>query len=196
VRLGLAAAGAPAEETFDAAVVCAGVQAPALLAPWVQVPLLPVYGYSLTAEIRSLAAELPREPRAGLMDERYKVAITRLGSRVRVAGSAEIGGHPEALSPRALATLHKVLRTGSPGCADVSTVRYWKGARPMLPDGPPLIGRSTAAGIWLNLGQGSSGWALSCGSARLLADLCSAARRHWTPPPSTRSGGAEGARSG
>ena len=88
-----------------------------------------------------------------------------------VAGSAELGGHPQAMSPRALATLHKVLEDWFPGCADVATVRYWKGARPMLPDGPPLIGRSTAPGIWLNLGHGSSGWALSCGSARALADL-------------------------
>jgi len=160
------------EHVFDAAVVCAGVQARALLAPLgLRVPVLPIYGYSLTAELRSLAAETPHEPRSGLMDERYKVALTRLGSRVRVAGSAELGGHPQAMSPRALATLHKVLEDWFPGCADVATVRYWKGARPMLPDGPPLIGRSTAPGIWLNLGHGSSGWALSCGSARALADL-------------------------
>lgn len=162
------------QEAFDAVVVCAGVNARELLAPLgVHVPLLPIYGYSLTAELRTLAADTPHEPRAGLMDERFKVALTRLGSRVRVAGSAEVGGHPETMSARALATLHKVLDDWFPGCADVSTMRYWKGGRPMLPDGPPLIGRSAAPGIWLNVGHGSSGWALSCGSARTLADLMS-----------------------
>jgi D-amino-acid dehydrogenase len=105
------------------------------------------------------------------MDERYKVAISRLGQRVRVAGSAELGGRADHFHPGALATLYKVLDDWFPGAAQLAQVQRWKGARPMLPDGPPLLGASGRPGVWLNLGHGSSGWALSAGSARVLADL-------------------------
>jgi len=134
----------------------------------VRVPLAPVYGHSITATLRDPL----NAPRSAVMDERYKVAISRLGQRVRVAGSAEIGGAPDVIHPAALQTLYKVLHDWFPGAVTVqSGVQKWKGARPMLPDGPPLIGPSGIPGVWLNLGHGSSGWALSCGSARVLADL-------------------------
>ncbi len=153
---------------FDAVVLCAGVQSAAWLTPLgLRVPLRPVYGYSVSAHM----PDLEHGPRSGVMDERYKVAISRLGQRVRVAGSAQIGGQPDAIAPRAVQTLYKVLDDWFPGAARRSgSVQVWKGARPMLPDGPPLIGASGVPGLWLNLGHGSSGWALSCGSARLLAD--------------------------
>ncbi len=155
-------------ERFDAVVVCAGVQSPALLAPLgLRIPLRPVYGYSVSAHM----PDISHGPRSGVMDERYKVAISRLGQRVRVAGSAEIGGRPNAINPRAVQTLYKVLDDWFPGAARRSGgVQVWKGARPMLPDGPPVLGASGVPGVWLNLGHGSSGWALSCGSARVLAD--------------------------
>jgi D-amino-acid dehydrogenase len=104
------------------------------------------------------------------MDERYKVAISRLGARVGVAGSAEIGSSSTRMNDAALATLYKVLHDWFPGSASVAQAQRWKGARPMLPDGPPVIGRSGSEGVWLNLGHGSSGWALACGSARVIAD--------------------------
>ena len=105
------------------------------------------------------------------MDERYKVAISRLGLRVRVAGSAEVGGSASAMRTASLQTLYKVLHDWFPGAASHSQgVQVWKGARPMLPEGPPLVGASGLPGLWLNLGHGSSGWALSCGSARAVAD--------------------------
>jgi D-amino-acid dehydrogenase len=104
------------------------------------------------------------------MDERYKVAVSRMGARVRVAGSAELGGSPQAMNKGSLDTLYKVLNDWFPGAARMSQAQRWKGARPMLPDGPPVLGASGLAGIWLNLGHGSSGWALACGSARVLAD--------------------------
>jgi D-amino-acid dehydrogenase len=107
------------------------------------------------------------------MDERFKVAISRLGQRVRVAGSAELGGRLDRNNASAIETLYKVLDDWYPGCAQLGHVQQWKGARPLLPDGPPVLGASGAPGIWLNLGHGSSGWALSCGSARLLSDLVS-----------------------
>ena len=144
------------------------MQSAALLRPLgLRLPLRPVYGYSISAHIR----EPVYAPRSGVMDERYKVAITRMGQRVRVAGSAEIGGTPDAMNDAAIQTLYKVLADWFPGAARLSSgVQVWKGARPMLPDGPPIVGASGIPSLWLNLGHGSSGWALSCGSARVLAD--------------------------
>jgi D-amino-acid dehydrogenase len=154
---------------FDRIVVCAGVEANDLLAPLgLALPLAPVYGYSLTAPLRQHDGGPDMGPRAALMDEQFKVAISRLGQRVRVAGSAEIGGRPGELRRAPLATLYRVLDEWFPGAAAMRDVQEWKGARPMLPDGPPVIGASRLPGVWLNLGHGSSGWALSCGSARLL----------------------------
>jgi len=161
----------PQLERFDAVIVCAAIGSAALLRPLgLKLPLAPVYGYSITAPLRQLEAHPDLGPRAALMDERYKVAISRIGQRVRVAGSAELGGRREAYSDAAIATLHKVLHDWFPGAAQTAQVQRWKGARPMLPDGPPVLGASGLPGVWLNLGHGSSGWALSCGSARVLAD--------------------------
>lgn len=159
------------DESFDRVVVCAGVDSAALLKPLgVHVALIPVYGYSVSAPIRD-----PMDaPVSGVMDERFKVAISRIGNRVRVAGGAQIGGVAEKMNESAIQTLYKVLSDWFPGAADTKNqVQVWKGARPMLPDGPPRIGQSGADNVWLNLGHGSSGWALSCGSARLLADKIS-----------------------
>lgn len=157
---------------FNAVVVCGGVDSAALLRPLgLRVPLAPVYGYSISAPIR----EPLNAPRAGLMDERYKVAISRMGNRVRVAGSAEIGGSLDTKRPSAIQTLYKVLHDWFPGAAQIAntgaSVQEWKGARPMLPDGPPMIGATGIPGVWINLGHGSTGWAMSCGSARAVADL-------------------------
>lgn len=154
---------------FDAAVVCAGVDSARLLRPLgLKIPMAAVHGYSVSAAVR----EPLNAPRGAVMDERYKVVISRLGQRVRVAGTAELGGRSDKLSSSALQTLYKVLQDWFPGAATLSNgVQTWKGARPMLPDGPPLLGASGIDGLWLNLGHGSSGWALSCGSARAVADL-------------------------
>jgi D-amino-acid dehydrogenase len=165
-------AGESTPRSFDAVVMCAGMASARLLRPLgMHIPLAAVYGYSISAPVR----EPLNAPRSALMDERYKVAISRLGNRVRVAGSAEIGGNPDKKRAASVQTLYKVLQDWFPGAAHTSntgaSVQEWKGARPMLPDGPPLIGASGLPGLWLNLGHGSSGWALSCGSARLVADL-------------------------
>ncbi|TDP74209.1 FAD-dependent oxidoreductase [Roseateles toxinivorans] len=161
----------PVLEDFDAILVCAAMGAPALLHPHgLKLPMAAVYGYSITAPLRHIEAHPDLGPRAGLMDERYKVAISRLGHRVRVAGSAEFGGAPGTMNKGAIATLYKVLHDWFPGAAQSGKLQHWKGARPMLPDGPPVLGACGIPGVWLNLGHGSSGWALSCGSARVLAD--------------------------
>ena len=162
---------APITEGFDAIVVCAALGSPELLRPHgLRLPLQAVHGYSLTAPLRLRDSHDDIGPRSALMDERYKVAISRLGARVRVAGSAEIGGSLEHRHAGAIETLHKVLHDWFPGAARTEQAQVWKGARPMLPDGPPVLGASGIDGVWLNLGHGSSGWALACGSARLLAD--------------------------
>ena len=89
-----------------------------------------------------------------------------------VAGTAELGGTPGKIHGDALKTLYKVLQDWFPGAARHSSgVQVWKGARPMLPDGPPVLGASGIPALWLNLGHGASGWSFSCGSARALADL-------------------------
>jgi D-amino-acid dehydrogenase len=172
VRLGLGTAGKRGDEDFDGVVVCAGVDAGRLLVPLgLRLPLAPVYGCSVTAPLRLPDGMPDRGPRAALMDEKYKVAVSRLGQRVRVAGSAEIGGSLQRFHDGTLATLYRVLEDWFPGAARMAEAQRWKGARPMLPDGPPVLGASGRPGVWLNLGHGSSGWALSCGSARVLADL-------------------------
>lgn len=165
-------AGENAPRQFDRVVMCAGLASAALLKPLgLKIPMTAVYGYSISAPIR----EALNAPRSALMDEHYKVAISRLGNRVRVAGGAEIGGNLNKHRASSIQTLYKVLHDWFPGAAQHANtgacVQVWKGARPMLPDGPPLIGDSGTPGLWLNLGHGSSGWALSCGSARALADL-------------------------
>lgn len=161
----------PITESFDAVVVCAALGSSALLRPHgLKLPLQAVHGYSITAPLRRHEGHPDQGPRSAVMDDRYKVTISRLGARVRVAGGAEIGGSPERHDARALDTLYKVLHDWFPGSARLSQAQTWKGARPMLPDGPPVLGPSGIDGVWLNLGHGSSGWALACGSARLLAD--------------------------
>ena len=167
--LALSLQGEATAQPFDAAVLCAGVASAALLQPLgLRIPLVAVHGYSISAAIR----EPLHAPRSAVMDEHYKVAIARLGQRVRVAGSAELGGSLADLRPGAVETLYKVLHDWFPGAASkAQNVQIWKGARPMLPDGPPLVGPSGIPGLWLNLGHGSSGWALACGSSRALADM-------------------------
>lgn len=155
------------EEGFDAVVIAAG----AASAEWLsvlglRVPLLPVHGYSLTAALR--APE--RGPRAALIDAHHQAVITRLGQRVRVACGAELAGSPERHRRAAIDRLYALLGDWFPGCAHLARPQLWKGTRALLPDGPPLIGASPRAGVWLNVGHGSSGGALACGSARMLAD--------------------------
>ena len=152
---------------FDAVVVCAGTESTRLLRPLgIRAPIAAVHGYSISAAIR----ERLNAPRSSVMDEHYKVAISRLGQRVRVAGGAELGGSA-AHNKASIRTLYKVLHDWFPGAASVTMgVQEWKGARPMLPNRPPMIGATPISGLWLNLGHGSSGWAMACGSARMLAD--------------------------
>lgn len=156
----------------DAIVLCNGAAAPELLAPaGLRLPVQPVWGMSVTAAVNHVDGQLPQAPRAAVIDARHQVSISRLGQRVRVAGGHRIGGPPEAMAMRHLRGLYLVLEEWFPGSAVMRGAQHWSGARPMLPDGAPRLGASGLPGVWLNLGHGSHGWALACGSARVLADL-------------------------
>ncbi len=158
--------------TPDAVVVAAGVSSAALLRSiGVRVPLYPVKGYSASVAIR----EPTFAPMASVMDEAYKVAIVRMGNRIRIAGTAELGDRTLSLetrgAERAFATLLKVARDWFPGAADYQGASWWVGARPMLPDGPPVVGPTRHRRLFTNLGHGSTGWAMAAGSGRIVADL-------------------------
>lgn len=155
--------------TFDAVIVCAGAEANAVLEPaGIRLPLAPVHGCSVTATLRPDDTRLSG-PRASLVDARHEVTLSRLGQRVRVAGVARIGGPVQAMQTSSARVLYRVLDDWFPGAAQLRDAQFWAGTRPMLPDGLPAIGASGASGVWLNLGHGSSGWALACGSAHALA---------------------------
>jgi len=152
----------------DAVVVAAGADSGRLLRPaGVRLPLYPVKGYSLTARV----TRHEFAPLISVMDEAYKVAITRMGNRLRIAGTAELGNRRLALRDAALGTLLRVARDWFPGAADYARARPWVGARPMLPDGPPVLGATPLPNLYLNVGHGSTGWAMACGSARVVADI-------------------------
>jgi D-amino-acid dehydrogenase len=159
--------GSGAGLSADAFVMAAGVESRALLkAARLPLPIFPVKGYSATAVITH--GELA--PRIAVMDETHKVAITRMGNRLRIAGTAEIGTRRLNLREAALRTLMKVASDWFPHAANYTQAQYWVGARPMLPDGPPVLGATPYANLFLNVGHGSSGWAMACGSARIVAD--------------------------
>ncbi|MDB5763745.1 MAG: D-amino acid dehydrogenase [Herminiimonas sp.] len=160
------------ERTFraDAVVIAAGVESAQLLEPLgIHIPLYPVKGYSATAFIKNF----DQAPLAAVTDESYKVAITRMGSRVRIAGTAELGSRTPDLHKAALRTLVKVGDDWFPDAANYSSATFWCGARPMLPDGPPLLGATPVKNVFVNIGHGSAGWAMAAGSGKVLADLIS-----------------------
>lgn len=162
---------APEILSADRLLVAAGVGSARLLRPLgLRVPLYPVKGYSATVMVRD---EL-QAPLGALMDESFKVAITRMGNRLRVAGTAELGSRRLDLRPAALNTLIKVARDWFPVAGHYQEATLWAGARPMLPDGPPMIGATRVPGLFLNLGHGSTGWAMSCGSGKIAADQIAA----------------------
>ncbi|HRP28270.1 MAG TPA: FAD-dependent oxidoreductase [Burkholderiaceae bacterium] len=161
----------PVTDTFDAVVVCAALGSPQLLAPHgLALPLAAVRGFSITAPLRHIEEHFDFGPRSALIDDRHAVTISRLGKRVRVAGGAQVGAGSARDEARAFATLHKVLNDWFPGAVHIRQAQQWRGARPTLPDGPPLLGASGIDGVWLNLGHGANGFALAWGSARVLAD--------------------------
>jgi len=133
------------------------------------IPVYPVKGYSLTVPIINSDVA----PISTVMDETYKVAITRFDNRIRVGGMAELAGFDLSLNPRRRETLEMVLNGLFPNAGDTSQALFWTGLRPMTPDGTPIIGKASAVynNVWLNTGHGTLGWTMACGSGQVLADL-------------------------
>ena len=168
VELAPLQAGAPVEVLrADHIVLALGSHSRALLAPLgLELPVYPVKGYSLTMPIADAGAV----PHSTVLDETYKIALTRFDDRLRVGGMAELGGFDLRLDPARRATLEKVVRELFPG-GDLSRAQFWTGLRPMTPDSTPVIGASPLRGLHLNTGHGTLGWTMACGSGRLMADL-------------------------
>lgn len=154
----------------DSYLVALASFSPALMKPLgFRVPVYPVKGYSITARI----VDADRAPVSTLLDESYKIAITRLGDRVRVGGMAEISGFSRDLPERRRGTLLYCVDDLFPGAADLSDVGYWCGLRPMTPDGPPILGPTAIPNLYLNTGHGTLGWTMACGSGHVIADIIS-----------------------
>ena len=152
----------------DATVVALASATPMLLRPLgIHVPIYPVKGYALTGEVTGD----DDAPRSSVMDEHYKIMVTRLGNRIRAAGMAEVGGYDLSIRDNGRATIAKVLRELFPRGLDHAKVEVWSGLRPMTPDGPPHLGKSRYDNLYLNVGQGSNGWTQACGCGRIVADL-------------------------
>jgi D-amino-acid dehydrogenase len=156
--------------TADAYVLALGSYSPHLVRPLgISLPVYPVKGYSITVPIWDAAGA----PESTVMDESYKVAITRLGDRIRVGGTAEISGYSTKLYAARRATLDHSLTDLFPRGGDLPKATFWCGLRPMTPDGPPVIGATRFANLHLNTGHGTLGWTMACGSGRVLADMLS-----------------------
>ncbi len=156
--------------TADAFVLALGSYSPLLARPLgIKLPVYPVKGYSITVPIVDAA----RAPESTIMDETYKIAITRLGDRIRVGGMAEIAGFDTTLHAKRRATLQHSVEDLFGGAGDQSRATFWCGLRPMTPDGTPILGRSPLSNLYLNTGHGTLGWTMATGSARVLADLIS-----------------------
>lgn len=160
-------------ETADHYVVALGSYSPQLLAPLgMRLPVYPLKGYSLTLPITDAAMA----PTSTILDESYKVAVTRFEDRIRVGGMAEVAGFDLSLDPRRRATLEKVVRDLYPHGGDLSRAEFWTGLRPATPDGTPVVGATPYRNLFLNTGHGTLGWTMACGSGRVLADLLASKR--------------------
>ncbi len=158
--------------TADSYVVALGSYSTSLLKDLVSIPVYPLKGYSITVPIVNAAAA----PVSTILDETYKIAVTRFDDRIRVGGMAEIAGFDTRLNPRRRETLEMVVNDLFPGAGDTAAATFWTGLRPMTPDGTPIVGRTGMRNLFINTGHGTLGWTMSCGSAQLLSDIISARR--------------------
>lgn len=153
--------------TADRYVLAFGSYSRGFLEPLgLKLPVYPVKGYSLTVPL--LNPELA--PQSTVLDETYKVAVTRFDNRIRVGGMAELAGFDLSLNPRRRATLEMVVSDLFPG-GDLPKAEFWTGLRPMTPDSTPIVGATPYSNLLLNTGHGTLGWTMACGSGKLVADL-------------------------
>lgn len=138
----------------------------------IRLPVYPVKGYSLSIPLSDEA----RAPVSTIIDETYKVAITRFDERVRVGGMAELSGYRIQLNPKRRETLELVVNELFPGCGRVAEAEFWSGLRPMTPDSTPIIGATRFANLFTNTGHGTLGWTMGLGSGKVAADLVGGVR--------------------
>jgi D-amino-acid dehydrogenase len=152
----------------DAYLVALGSHSPRLLSPLgVEIPVYPVKGYSITLPITDASGA----PESTVMDEAHKVAVTRLGDRIRVGGTAELAGYTLRLHEARRRTLMHVVSDLFPDGGDLGRSEFWCGLRPMTPDGTPVVGGTSMPNLWLATGHGTLGWTMAAGTARVIADL-------------------------
>jgi D-amino-acid dehydrogenase len=132
----------------------------------IRIPVYPVKGHSVTLPI----VDVERAPRSTVMDEANKVAITRLGHRIRVGGFAEFAGQDPVFSRKRSLHLLRILEELFPGAGDLAQMSQWAGLRAMTPTGLPLVGRTALENLFINTGHGTLGWTLACGTAQTLAE--------------------------
>ena len=154
----------------DAYLVALGSYSPMLLSPLgIRIPVYPVKGYSITVPITDASGA----PESTVMDETHKVAVTRLGERIRVGGTAELAGYTLQLHEPRRRTLEHVVTDLFPAGGDVSRAEFWCGLRPMTPDGTPVVGGTRLPNLYLATGHGTLGWTMAAGTGRVMADLIS-----------------------
>jgi D-amino-acid dehydrogenase len=164
----------------DAVVVACGVHSRALLAPLgIRLSLYPGKGYSATYTI----IDADRAPTVSLTDDECKLVFSRLGARLRVAGTAEIGSHDRGLNELRCAAITRRVQSLFPGACDYAQPKYWAGLRPVTPSGVPLIGATPIAGLFVNTGHGTLGWTMGVGSGKLCADLLDGRATDIEPTP-------------
>jgi D-amino-acid dehydrogenase len=154
----------------DKVVLALGSHSPQLLEPvGIRIPVYPVKGYSITVPI----TDPQYAPQSTIMDETHKVAVTRLGDRIRVGGTAELAGYSLNLREPRRGTLNHVVSDLFPKGCDVSQATFWCGLRPMTPDGTPIVGPTPVQNLLLATGHGTLGWTMACGTGRVIADMVS-----------------------
>lgn len=157
----------------DAVVIAAGADSARLLKGLgISLPMYPVKVYSASTPIQ----EYELAPQVALFDDGYRVALTRLGKRIRIAGCAELGSSNFDLHQKAINTLVKVGDDWLPNAANYRTASFWCGPVAMLPEGVPLLGPTRHANVFVNAGHGAGAWGLAAGSGKLMADMISGRR--------------------
>ncbi|MCV6611730.1 MAG: D-amino acid dehydrogenase [Amphritea sp.] len=156
--------------TADRYLMCLGSYSTLLLANvGVVVPVYPIKGYSLTLPV----VDETKAPVSTIMDETYKVAVTRFEDRIRVGGTAEITSYDTSLQEKRRKNVEFTVGDLFPGGGDIDQAEFWTGLRPMTPDGTPVLGGTRYPNLYLNTGHGTLGWTMSLGSGKFVADVIS-----------------------
>ena len=152
----------------DKYVIALGSYAPYLTRQiGINLPIYPLKGYSLTMPI----IDESKAPVSTVMDQKYKVAVTRFDDRIRVGGIAEIANFNKELNPKRRGAIEFTVRDLFPGAGDVDGAEFWTGLRPMTPDSVPILGNTQYDNLVLNSGHGTLGWTMSLGASRYVADV-------------------------